>query len=189
MTFPPSAHQSGPTRILAACALLVLVSACGPADKAAPPAAAPADSMPSVGTAAAAVPAGPPAAVIVAEPVAPAPAAPTPAPSAPAVVAAPPVVVRAPTQIAQTPPPPAATPPAAVTPVRTGLPAGPGRDTVQRVCTGCHAIGMVTATGRTPDGWEEIIGRMVNLGLEASDDDLQTIHQYLSRELPPRRAN
>ncbi|WP_312407224.1 cytochrome c, partial [Brevundimonas sp.] len=67
-----------------------------------------------------------------------------------------------------------------------GLPPGAGRDVVQRVCTGCHAIGMVTAKGRTSDGWSEIIGRMMGLGLEASDEDLQTIHAYLSRELPPR---
>jgi cytochrome c5 len=80
----------------------------------------------------------------------------------------------------QTPP----SPPAAI--VRAGLPAGPGRDTVQRVCTSCHAIGMVTAKGRTADGWSEIIGRMIGLGLEASDEDLQTVHAYLSRELPPR---
>nr|WP_314434993.1 cytochrome c [uncultured Brevundimonas sp.] len=67
-----------------------------------------------------------------------------------------------------------------------GLPPGAGRDTVQRVCTSCHAIGMVTAKGRTPDGWSEIIGRMMGLGLEASDEDLQTVHAYLSRNLPPR---
>jgi cytochrome c5 len=79
---------------------------------------------------------------------------------------------------------PASPPPAAI--VRAGLPAGAGRETVQRVCTSCHAIGMVTAKGRTADGWSEIIGRMIGLGLEASDEDLQTVHAYLTRELPPR---
>lgn len=83
----------------------------------------------------------------------------------------------------QSKPPVAAAPPAARP---GGLPPGAGRDVVQRVCTGCHAIGMVTAKGRTSDGWSEIIDRMMGLGLEASDEDLQTVHAYLSRELPPR---
>ncbi|MBN9464009.1 hypothetical protein [Brevundimonas sp.] len=83
----------------------------------------------------------------------------------------------APTSAVSPPPRPAPT---------GGLPPGAGRDTVQRVCTSCHAIGMVTAKGRTPDGWSEIIGRMMGLGLEASDEDLQTVHAYLSRNLPPR---
>lgn len=69
----------------------------------------------------------------------------------------------------------------------TGLPSGPGRDLTQRVCSSCHAIGMVTAKGRSEQEWAEIIGRMQALGLEANDDDLYTIHEYLSRELPPRR--
>lgn len=87
---------------------------------------------------------------------------------------------------AQSSAPPAKAAPAPPAARPGGLPAGAGRDTVQRVCTSCHAIGMVTAKGRTPDGWSEIIGRMMGLGLEASDEDLQTIHAYLSRELPPR---
>ena len=74
-------------------------------------------------------------------------------------------------------------------PARVGLPAGPGRETVQQVCSNCHAIGMVTANGRTSDGWAEIIERMMGLGMEASDEDLQTVHAYLTREFPPRRVN
>lgn len=80
-----------------------------------------------------------------------------------------------------------AAPAAPVVRASTGLPPGAGRDQVQRVCTSCHAIGMVTAKGRTEQEWAEIIGRMQGLGMEASDDDLYAIHDYLTRELPPRR--
>ena len=98
----------------------------------------------------------------------------------------PPAKPESPVVAAQSSAPSAKAPPAPPAARPGGLPAGAGRDTVQRVCTSCHAIGMVTAKGRTPDGWSEIIGRMMGLGLEASDEDLQTIHAYLSRELPPR---
>jgi len=80
-------------------------------------------------------------------------------------------------------PQPAASP---VVQVDGGLPPGVGRDTVQRVCTACHAIEAVTAVGRTSQGWADIIVQMQNMGLSASDEDLNVIHAYLSRELPPR---
>lgn len=122
----------------------------------------------------------PPAMIETAAPEASAALAPTP----PAVT--PPAKPESPVVAAQSSAPSAKAPPAPAAARPGGLPAGAGRDAVQRVCTSCHAIGMVTAKGRTPDGWSEIIGRMMGLGLEASDEDLQTIHAYLSRELPPR---
>ena len=78
-------------------------------------------------------------------------------------------------------------PSAAQAALRPGsLPDTPGKATVQRVCSSCHAIGMVTAKGRTEEGWSEVIGQMIGNGMEASDDDLQTIHAYLTREFPPK---
>lgn len=74
----------------------------------------------------------------------------------------------------------------AATIVTAGLPAGAGRELVQKACGSCHAIDTVTAVGRTPQQWAEIIGQMQNMGLSASDEDLATIHAYLSRELPPQ---
>lgn len=82
---------------------------------------------------------------------------------------------------------PASALPAPAAVLRPGsLPDTPGKATVQRVCSSCHALGMVTAKGRTEDGWSEVIGQMIENGMEASDDDLQTIHAYLTREFPPK---
>ena len=181
MTTLKQEQMSGWRRVAGACGAVLITAACSPAGTAAPappaaPAAPPASSVP---------------AEVVAEP-APAPAAPV-VPTASAPVPAPPVVLRPPAPSPALPATPPAsappTPPATVTPVRAGLPAGPGRETTQQVCTSCHAIGMVTANGRTSDGWAEIIERMMDLGMEASDEDLQTVHAYLTREFPPRRAN
>lgn len=187
MTTPKHEHRSGWRRVAGACAAVLITAACSPAGTSAPaPAQTPAAPAPTpagapVEAVTAAAPASP------AAPTLPAPAAPDPAPvvvrpsaPSPASPAAPP---------APAPPPSTPGPSATVAPVRAGLPAGPGRETVQQLCTGCHAIGMVTATGRTSDGWAEMIERMMGLGLEASDEDLQTVHAYLTREFPPRRAN
>lgn len=180
MTTPKNEHRSGWRRVAGACVAVLLAAACSPAGTAAP---AHAEQPASV----AATPSGTPVEIV---------AAATPAEAAPAVTApadTPAVVVRTPVVPSATPPAPPAPvptiPPAIVTPVRVGLPASPGRETVQQVCTGCHAIGMVTANGRTSDGWAEMIERMMGLGMEASDEDLQTVHAYLTREFPPRRAD
>lgn len=186
MTIPAIDTRPAWRRLAATCGAVLLMAACTPAEEAQPPAPQSTAPDPSVEVALAA----PITPVEPANQPAPAPAPAN--PSAPAVV--PPVAAQAAPKPASTPPPPApGRAPGAeipvVTPVRAGLPAGPGRETVQQVCTSCHAIGMVTANGRTSEGWAEIIERMMGLGMEASDEDLQTVHAYLTRELPPRRAN
>lgn len=67
-----------------------------------------------------------------------------------------------------------------------GLPAGPGRETTMRLCSNCHTIDTVTARGRTGAEWGEIITQMTNLGLNASDADLDEVQAYLTRAVPPR---
>lgn len=180
MTTPKTEPRSGWRQVTGACAAVLITAACSPAGTSAPaqaqtPPLAPTPAGLPVETVVATAPAAPAAATITA-PAATAPVGvrpPAPPPASPATLPAP------------IPP----IPPATVIPARTGLPAGPGRETVQQLCTSCHAIGMVTANGRTSDGWAELIERMMGLGLEASDEDLQTVHAYLTREFPPRRAN
>jgi len=177
------------TVLLSACAV-ALVAACSPAPGTSNtasresaseafsqkrPEAPASSSVPTVATAAA-VTSPPAGATTPAIEEAKSPAATAPAVSAAAAPAAAPRVTQTSGQAA---------PPAAVVRVG-GLPPGAGRETVQRVCSSCHAIGIVTARGRTEDDWAEVIGRMIGHGLEASDDDLQTVHAYLSRELPPK---
>ena len=97
-----------------------------------------------------------------------------------------PATQTAPATPARTAPAAAATTAARPAVVTAGLPAGAGREVVQRVCGSCHGIDTVTAVGRTPQQWAEIIGQMQNMGLSASDEDLATVHAYLSKQLPPK---
>jgi len=70
------------------------------------------------------------------------------------------------------------------------LPAGPGKDAVQAVCTGCHQTNMITqSSGYTHDGWKELTSTMVDLS--RSPEAQQQILQYLATNFPPnynRRA-
>ena len=70
-----------------------------------------------------------------------------------------------------------------------GLPEGVGQETTARVCTQCHAIGMVTSQKHDRDGWNEVIVRMIeDQGLSASEEELTEISAYLAehfgREAP-----
>jgi competence protein ComEA len=65
------------------------------------------------------------------------------------------------------------------------LPAGPGKDTLIRVCSKCHSPDNVIANGQTRQGWENTISKMATLGAPGSDDDFNDILDYLVKNFPP----
>ncbi|WP_394760996.1 hypothetical protein [Phenylobacterium sp.] len=60
-----------------------------------------------------------------------------------------------------------------------GLPEGPGKADLLRACTGCHDLSTVTGTPRTAQGWETVIGSMMNNGAELSGDEQAAVQAYL----------
>lgn len=62
---------------------------------------------------------------------------------------------------------------------------GAGQQTTQALCTRCHAIGLVIARPHTADEWDEIIGKMVDKGMLASDDQLDEVAAYLAKNYGP----
>ena len=61
------------------------------------------------------------------------------------------------------------------------LPEGTGKDTVQKVCTTCHALNMLTNSGGfTRQGWEELLSSMVAL----PTDQVATLVDYLAKNFP-----
>jgi competence protein ComEA len=65
------------------------------------------------------------------------------------------------------------------------LPAGPGKDTVIRVCSKCHSPDNVIANGQDRAGWENTITKMAGFGAVASDDEFTEILDYLAKNFPP----
>ena len=64
------------------------------------------------------------------------------------------------------------------------LPAGPGRDTLIRVCSSCHSPDNVIANGQDRSGWENTITKMAGFGAVASDDEFTEILEYLVKNFP-----
>jgi competence protein ComEA len=66
------------------------------------------------------------------------------------------------------------------TPSGEGLPDGPGKDVTVRTCGVCHEARRAASLRLSRDGWASVIDDMVRRGAKASDDDRQTILDYLS---------
>ena len=69
-----------------------------------------------------------------------------------------------------------------------GLAPGEGLQTVQTLCSSCHTLGVVTAHAHTAQEWDEIIGKMLDKGMLASDQQLDEIAANLAKNYAPQAA-
>ncbi len=60
------------------------------------------------------------------------------------------------------------------------LPDGPGKAEVTKLCGTCHPPERGASVRLTREGWQDVMTRMVGLGLKASDDDLNTVLEYMA---------
>ena len=64
-------------------------------------------------------------------------------------------------------------------PAQETLPAGEGKDLVERVCAGCHGIETALDQARTEAQWKAVVDTMIGRGAEISDKESETIVKYL----------
>lgn len=69
------------------------------------------------------------------------------------------------------------------------LPDGAGKVVIQRMCVGCHQISVITAKRATKDQWSMIVQQMVSRGADGSDQDIDTVVDYLSKNFPEKTDN
>ena len=69
-------------------------------------------------------------------------------------------------------------------PAPDSLPAGPGHDTMVRVCSECHSPEIARDQRLTPDGWHDLVEQMAGLGAQATDAEFEEIVAYLARSFP-----
>jgi outer membrane protein assembly factor BamB len=69
---------------------------------------------------------------------------------------------------------------AAVLDAQDSLPAGPAKDTFRRICGNCHEPEMVLGNKRTREGWETLVGLMMDLGAQGTDAEMTQIVDYLA---------
>jgi len=69
------------------------------------------------------------------------------------------------------------------------LPEGKGKDLVDQVCGSCHGTDLVSARRATKDGWGYIVDDMVSRGASASNEQIQTIKDYLAKNFGQVNVN
>ena len=65
------------------------------------------------------------------------------------------------------------------------FPDGPGKDTVVKVCNGCHDINRVRA-GYNAAGWNMLQHMMQNMGAPVAPEDWPAVTTYLTKNFPER---
>ncbi len=51
---------------------------------------------------------------------------------------------------------------------------------MQKICSGCHAPEIVIGRHDTKEGWEQVVSNMVDKGANGTDDEFNTIIDYLA---------
>jgi mono/diheme cytochrome c family protein len=69
----------------------------------------------------------------------------------------------------------------------TDLPDAPGRQQVIESCSQCHSIDLL-AQRRSADDWSQIVSQMVGQGAKMTDEQFQTILDYLSTHMTPAKS-
>jgi len=69
---------------------------------------------------------------------------------------------------------------AAAAAAQSGLPDGPGKATVEKVCGGCHGFTVIAQNRADKEHWAGVVDDMVSRGAEGTDDELEQVVQYLA---------
>jgi competence protein ComEA len=64
------------------------------------------------------------------------------------------------------------------------LPDGPGKAETERVCKGCHELERSISPRQDRAGWQQTLDKMVSLGAEISEQDYNTVLDYLAKNYP-----
>ena len=71
------------------------------------------------------------------------------------------------------------------TPTGTALPDGAGKPVIQRACGSCHTLNIVTSKRASSDEWTHVVNEMVSRGADLSDNEMDTLIQYLTTNFGP----
>jgi competence ComEA-like helix-hairpin-helix protein len=64
------------------------------------------------------------------------------------------------------------------------LPEAPGRDATTKVCGSCHGADIVASARHAPEGWRDVIARMVTAGAKGTPQELEMVFEYVSTQFP-----
>jgi hypothetical protein len=60
------------------------------------------------------------------------------------------------------------------------LPDAPGKDAVTKLCSSCHPPERGASVRLTREGWQDVMTRMVGLGMKGTDEEMTAALEYLA---------
>ena len=63
---------------------------------------------------------------------------------------------------------------------QTQLPDGTGKAEVQKLCSTCHPPERGASVRLTREGWQDVMTRMVGLGMKGTDEELNAVLEYMA---------
>ena len=72
---------------------------------------------------------------------------------------------------------------------QTELPDGPGKSTVEKLCSNCHGLATVVGLRRTKAAWQTTIDDMAARGAAGTDEEFDAVVEYLARYLGKVNVN
>ncbi len=66
-------------------------------------------------------------------------------------------------------------------PAQDTLPAGEGKELVEKTCSGCHGIETALDMARTKEQWKAVVDTMIGRGAELTDKETETVVNYLTK--------
>ena len=67
------------------------------------------------------------------------------------------------------------------------LPDGAGKDVVTKVCTACHDTARIVSKKKTKEEWNDTVDKMAARGAKASDEEFDSIVNYLAKYFGPNQ--
>jgi competence protein ComEA len=67
----------------------------------------------------------------------------------------------------------------------SALPDGPGKQLTIQLCGKCHSPEQAASLHQNRRAWEATISKMVGMGAEGTDEQLNEVLDYLSKNFPP----
>ncbi len=69
------------------------------------------------------------------------------------------------------------------------LPAGPGQETVKKVCGNCHDFTAIVERHYSRDRWSSVVDDMVSKGAQGTDQELEDVVNYLADHFGLQKIN
>jgi type 1 glutamine amidotransferase len=67
-----------------------------------------------------------------------------------------------------------------------GLPEGPGKSAVLKICSECHAVEQAVAMRGSEKDWKDVIDLMIDRGATGSEEEFKSIINYLAKNYGPK---